>query len=469
MNEILSAFHVSISDGGRPILTDMTFSIMEGEIMGLVPIDNQGFSEFLQLLRRSPRLDKGYLSFDGKEIASVMHGAASDSRVAFIGKEPGLIPSLSIEDNFFVLRRNSPYLVNKRRMHAAFSAICDEYGLDIDGASAAADISDKDRVRIEMIKAAELGYRLIVMIDISSFLGPKDSRDIQHLIEHIAAKGCSFIYISSHHEELLSFTDRIMLMKSGSMIFIGKPSEYDGKLIRAISGSYCLIPGKARDFPRPPIGSVEYGGISIPFSDGRCTVILDLDNHVPGYAYLSLCGKDSPVSILLHDDKLSLHDSRLSFIPADPRFLIFPEMDYIENMAIRASEKIPLFWERKKRFYMSIKEEYGLSDGIEGVDLYNLTEDDLYDLVYSRVELESPDAVAIIEPFMSLDLEGRMNVKRHLERLCGKGIAVIVFAISLSDTLQIADSLTVLQNGSILISALPEDFPSLQERMPMLR
>lgn len=469
MREIFSAFHAAISNGGRPVLSDITFSLSEREIVGLIPIDNQGFPEFLRMLVKCPILDKGHLSYMGREIASSMHASAVECKTAFIGRESGIIPALSIEDNFFTMRHHSPYIISQKKMRRAFVSVAKEYGLSLSSDGKGGMLSQKDRIKFEMIKAVELGYRIIVMIDIASIIGPKDGREIQALMRRLSEKGVSFLYISSHHEELIAFADRIMMMKNGSIIFIGKPEEYTDRLISALVGSYRMIPQRKGRKEERLCGYVHYSSFSIPFFSSCCLVILDLDNKVPDAFSEAVSGRNSGFSITVGGKRRSLYDRRVAFIPSDPQLQVFPDMSYLENMALRASDKIRFFWQRKGKFLKSIGDEFGNDDIINSPDLYGLSEDQLYELVYRRVELEGPDVVFILEPFRGLDLEGRMNVRRHIERLCNKKIAVVILAISLSDTLNVADRLLVLQDETVMLSAVPEEFGNLRDSLPLMR
>lgn len=470
MSEVVSFLHVSLSQGGNNVLDDVTFSIHRGEIVGLIPIDNLGLNELLSLFVKSPVLDRGRITYLGKEVATAMHGSSSMLKVGYIGTESHLFPSLSIEDNFFMMRPNAPYFARKKQMHDAFSAVKKEYGIDTDSWH----YDEKSRCKIEMIKAVELGCKLIVAIDPGSFLGPKDAKEIKELMRRFALdNGTAFLYISSHHEELVTFTDRIMMMRNGSIIYSAPPEEYDDSLIKAVSGSF-LARAIAEREKHPvvmtrKIGHIEYLAADIPVMKGKCSVILDFDNQASFAAYDSLYGLESPMAIYLNGKLKTISDLDISFIPAYPVRSLFPEMSYFDNLSFRVSEKIPLFWQLKRKYFRSILSEYGNDDVMHMRDLYSLTSEQLYDLVYRKVEFESPDAVVIIQPFMGLDLKGRGRVLSHITRLLQKGISVIIFAISLSDTLNVADTLYILQNGRIFRAIASEDFHSIPDILPMLR
>lgn len=468
MNELLSAFHISSSKNGKQLLEDITFTLHKGEIMGFIPLDNQGFDEFFHLLDTGNGIERGKLTFYSQK------KGFKNSNIAFIGKRPRLIPALSLEENFYVIRRNAPYLVRKKQMRMALSAIRAEYGIDAECGKVASSIDEKTRCKVEMIKAVELGYPLVVLFDLASFLGPKDAREIQSLMKRLSSeRATTFIYVSRHHEELVGFCDRIMMMSNGSIIYIGPPDEYDDRLINAVSGrflgTYQRLRKEHHKEEGKAIGSVAIGKNVIPLMEGSCSVILDFDNHAPKDAYDSLCGKSSPVSFFIKEKRCTLSDRRISFIPSNPLLSLCPEMSYFDNLCLRASEKIPFFWQRKGRFLKNIRMEYGNPDVLDEANLYNLSEDELYELVYRRVGMETPDVVVIIQPFLGLDLEGRENIVRHINTLMRKKIAVVIFAISLSDTLKVADRLYVFQNGNMLLSALPGEFSSIQEVLPLIR
>lgn len=89
-----------------------------------------------------------------------------------------------------------------------------------------------------------------------------------------------------------------------------------------------------------------------------------------------------------------------------------------------------------------------------------------YDLIYARVLLQRPKAALCVQPFMQADVEQRMHIWQLIEKLLEKGIAVVILAVNLADTLSLADRLVRIQNGRVLASYDRREFGSLPDDIP---
>ena len=64
-----------------------------------------------------------------------------------------------------------------------------------------------------------------------------------------------------------------------------------------------------------------------------------------------------------------------------------------------------------------------------------------YDLVYQRILLQNPKVVFCIQPFQGADMEMRIHIWKLLEQILEKGIALVILAINLADSLSLASRL----------------------------
>ena len=89
-----------------------------------------------------------------------------------------------------------------------------------------------------------------------------------------------------------------------------------------------------------------------------------------------------------------------------------------------------------------------------------------YDLVYTRVLLQRPRVAVCMQPFMNADVEQRMQIWTLMERLLEKGVAVLILAVNLADSLSLADRLIRVLDGRVQAIYGREDFASLPPSAP---
>ena len=147
--------------------------------------------------------------------------------------------------------------------------------------------------------------------------------------------------------------------------------------------------------------------------------------------------------------------------------MIFPELDYMNNLCICLAEKVPSIW-HDHRLRNSIFREYAsvLGEEVFYMPVENLSEKQKYQLVYTRILLQKPEILFCIQPFMGADLVHRMYIWSMLEKFLDKGISVVILSLNLSDSLAMADRLLILDKGGRGGELQREEFSGIMLPLP---
>lgn len=162
------------------------------------------------------------------------------------------------------------------------------------------------------------------------------------------------------------------------------------------------------------------------------------------------------------------HDSRMAVIQELPtKTMIFPELDYMDNLSISLSRRIASVWKNNK-IRNSIRREYAEFLGNEVFDMQveELSEKQKYQLVYTRVLLQKPKIVFCINPFRGADVPHRMVIWKLLENFLDKEIAVVILSLGFSDSLSLADRLLIISGDGTTQEIRREEFASLTFQVP---
>ena len=79
-------------------------------------------------------------------------------------------------------------------------------------------------------------------------------------------------------------------------------------------------------------------------------------------------------------------------------------------------------------------------------------------LVYHRVRLFKPKVLVCIQPLAKGDMFVRMKILALLREILKGGTAVLIISANISDTLEIADRLMVVENGTCVVSYEKNEF-----------
>lgn len=477
-DEILRMENVTSESEGITFLDNINLHIFKGEIMGLIPINIQGKSQIIQLLCQNRSIDYGRIYFNNELVNYYEHSTYTMNRVYVIEEKNKLIQDLTVSDNIFVLRRGfKKYLINRKVLKVQVNLFLVEMGVLIDPDELVINLNPFEQCIVELLKAIISGSTLIVVSDISNVLSIVDLSKIHDLIKYYSKKGYSFLYIGNHHQEVFAICNRVALMKDGSIIKVLDEKELTEEMIKVYTISF--------EDAKPTLGRYEGQGIlefqnvytnhlnNISFSVGKgeCVVFFDTNNTIYSDLLQLMNGEQCPKYGEIFWDKhkftekmakSALENGIAVIVENAIRNMLFENLSYVENLYFLVDKKLKK--NRKSKVLKSIISEYEVIVGEEiyEKDISKLELTSLYNLVYYRIHLFKPKVVFCMQPFSGADMYLRKHIADLIRVLKRKGIAVIILAVNISDTLSVADRFLVIEHGSIVKEYSKEEFSSIR-------
>lgn len=477
-NEVIRLDKVTQIVDGVTLLGDMNLQIFQGEIMGLLCINAYGQEALIQLLSQNVPIHYGYVYFQEQLVNSYKRSSMSLNRVSIIEKRSRLIEDLTMADNIFVLRRGfKKFLIDPKTLKAQLELFTKDLDINIDGGELVANLTFFEKFVTELLKAVITGVKLVVLRDISNFVGAADLVKIQGLLRHYAAQGFSFLYICNHHEELFKICDRIALMENGKIVKVLSKNSFQDELILHYTLDFCRTPPPTLSKSKRN-GVLKLEGVvtdnikdmSVTVEKGECVVFLDISNTVLTDMMELMTGDLVPdEGKLLLDGEDFLKNTRqlgksLCFIKENPiQSMLLPEMSYIDNLCFPLDRKQPLLW-LDSRIKKGVVQEYAplIGEDIYATDITYLSPLSLYNLIYYRVHLYHPKVVICAQPFAGADMYLRHHLIHLINELRARKITVIILAVSLSDSLKVADRLLTIEQGRLNKEYSSEEFRLLR-------
>ena len=489
-NEVLRLEKVNLREQGVTLLDNLNLHIFEGEIMGLVPIDTHGLSALCDLLRENVPLHYGYVFYREKLINTWRSPRPHYNRISVIQAKSCLVDGLTVADNIFVLRPGfRGRLMRPSAFRRQLMPFIHSIGIPIDADARVEDLTVFERFVVELLKAVVAGSRLIVLNEISTLINEAELGKLHAILRHYAAEGVSFLYVCFHFEELLQISDRTALMMQGRVVKLLEGSEMIPQSLLPYSAPYEQMVASQLARGAHQIGGEVFsarlpeaavGGLAFSVRAGECLVLQDLDNHfIDGFLGV-LSGAHPPQGtrlLLCGRPFRPGHDRRLAVIQDQPgRTMVFPGLNYLENLCFTMDHRIPSLW-RSGRVKRGLRRAYTEWLGPDLLErrVEDLTETGRCELVYRRILLQRPDVVFCVQPFRMADVAMRMSIWRLLEELLDRGVAVVILAVNLADSLSLADRLIRVRRGQpqeafdrVHFNDLPADVPwrSLYQGIP---
>lgn len=462
--EVLRLENVTEITDGVTLLEDVNLQIFKGEIMGLICINYGGQDELVELLQKNVPIHYGRVYYNEKLVNSYEHTSSSNNKIPIIERHSRLADDLRVADNIFVLRHGfKKYLINRSKLNAQLKQFTDELDLDLDGNRLVARLTPFEKYACELLRAVVAGAKLVVIKDISNCVGTADLLRFQELLRHFAGQGFSFLYVCNHHEEAFKICGRLALMENGRVIKVLDKNDFTR---HKMSPYYMDVYSGVPSIPKPgqenilrfeSVSTENLHNASFDVAKGECVVILDMNNTVLSDIMMVMKG-DIPLEsgqICLENKPYSRRTARhaiengVAFIGQYPTStMLYPDMDYMKNLCFLVDQKCKNF-RMNRKVRKSVVQEYGplLGKDLYERDITRLGPVSLYNLIYYRIHLYNPKVVFCVQPFSDADLNLRRQVVALIMLLKKKGIAVIILAVNLSDSLIVADRLLLIKEG----------------------
>lgn len=482
--EVLRMERVSCVEQGVMQLDNFNLHIFSGEIMGLLPINNHGLTTLLQLLQRNTPLRYGYVYYRGERVNTWRAVKQHRNRIGLIQSERCLVDGLTVADNIFVLRPGfKTWLIRPKILKKQLFPFLKSIDIHINADSYVDELTPFEKAVVDVLKSVVAGCKLIILRDISSIVSEDELRKIHNLIRYYTAEGISFLYIDFHFEDIHQICDKVALLSNGRIIKVLSSDEtmpqtfenytrvYNAKVKEQISRT-----GHDQDlcnvvFEAQSICGEIINDLSFSITAGECVVMQDVDNQIFGELLSVLSGEKIPSSGKLlvcgseFDDSSKRDISVIQELPS--KTMLFNEMSYLDNLCFSLDHRLPEIW-RSSSVREGIRREYACVVGEDVFDMRvdSLTEMQKYELVYTRIAIQNPRVAFCVQPFRRADIELRMYIWQLLKMLLERGIAVVILAVNLADSLSLADRLIRVHRDKSNIVYSRAEFASMPVSAP---
>ena len=200
---------------------NLSFSIYEGQMAGMVAVNDTGIEVLLNLLQTNTRDNiTGKIYVRGKLVHNQDYCESAPNNISIIDYNNRLFKGLSTIDNIFVTPRRERHglVISSKKERSRFLWIKSELNIDLPESKNCENISNADRCIIEILRAVTAEAAMIVMVGLSNFLTEREYKKVRGIIQKFRKKGVTFLMIGNDYSEIIGFADFTILMRDGTNI-----------------------------------------------------------------------------------------------------------------------------------------------------------------------------------------------------------------------------------------------------------
>ncbi len=474
---ILQTKGICKSFGGTQALKGIDFQLRRGEIHGLIGENGAGKSTLIKIISGSYVRDEGEIWIDGKpaDIREPKDSLALGIRV--ISQEFNLMGDMSVAENMCAgdypckggaLR----WVIDRKRMNEEAQRILNDLGEQIRAETLVKKLSVAQQQTVEIAKALWEEPKILIMDEPTAALNDQETKHLFDLLRRLKARGVSVIFITHRLQEQFELTDRITVLRDGSLIGVleTKEATADGLATmmvgKNISANYQKRQSSAGDViyeTRDLWVNDQVRQINLQVRRGEIVSIFGLLGQGQDALSRALIGDIRPRSgeIYIRGEKTILRSPRdavrhkIGFVSEDRKkagLLLLQTLK--RNISVASMNKIS-----RKGIIRSGAENELVNTWIEKLRIKcssssqpvaSLSGGNQQKALIARWLANDSEFIILNLPTRGVDIGAKYDIYQILEDFCAAGVGVLIISLELPEVLGVSDRIYVMRDGRLV-------------------
>jgi len=225
MNDLLQVRGISKRFGGLQAVSDVSFNLGEGEILGLIGPNGAGKTTLFNLVNGVFKSDTGTITFWGKDITGCSPDQVVHLGLARTHQIVRPLSGMSVLENVIVGACFGREHQSMREARATALEVLERVGLADRANSSARALTLAGKKRLEVARALAARPKLLLLDEVLAGLNPTEIGQMIALILSIRDGGVSVFMIEHVMQAIMNLSDRIVVLNLGRKIAEAPPAE----------------------------------------------------------------------------------------------------------------------------------------------------------------------------------------------------------------------------------------------------
>ncbi len=220
---ILEVSNLSKAYGGLQATDQLSFSVRQGELLGIIGPNGAGKTTLFNLLNGFVTPDKGSIRFQNKALMNLRPNRICAMGIARTFQVAKPFTHLSVLDNVIV----GAYVHTSSREAAGqiASAAIALVGLEQQCALPGANLTNKELRLMELARALASKPSLILVDEILAGLDPEAMQEMLVVLQKVKALGITIVIIEHSMQAMVQLVDRFVVLDHGALLAQGSPED----------------------------------------------------------------------------------------------------------------------------------------------------------------------------------------------------------------------------------------------------
>ena len=204
-DQLLSLDGIHAGYGETDILTDLSLSIDEGEIVSLVGRNGAGKTTTLRSIMGIIEPTAGTVTYRGEDVTALDATASAKRGLAFVPEERRIFPELSVRENLEIAAHGG-------------APDADNHGSSLSGG---------EQQMLAIARALVAGADLLILDEPTEGLAPYIVQDVMDMVEALNDRGITVLLVEQNVHVGLALADRNYVIDQGEIVWEGTSDELE--------------------------------------------------------------------------------------------------------------------------------------------------------------------------------------------------------------------------------------------------
>lgn len=233
---LLQVSNLSKNFGGLKAVSDVTFSLAKGEIVGLLGPNGAGKTTAFNMIAGYLKPSSGKVTLDGRDITGMKPWDICLAGVARTFQLSKTFGDLTLVENLMVggFARH----VDRARNEERAREVCRFLGMGEKADLEAHNLTAFDRRKLELGRALCTEPTLLLMDEVVAGATPSEAAEMVQLVLRVRETGVTILIVEHVMKVIMSLSDRVIVLDHGELIAVGQPRDVvkEPKVLKAYFG-----------------------------------------------------------------------------------------------------------------------------------------------------------------------------------------------------------------------------------------
>lgn len=474
---VLTMKNISKTFPGVKALSNVDFTLREGEIHALMGENGAGKSTLIKVLTGVHDFEAGEIRMAGND-SPIINNSPQDAQnngISTVYQEVNLCPNLTVAENLFIGREPRKFgMIDWKTMNQKSAEVLKSLDIHVPPTQQLDECSIAIQQMIAIARAVDMKCRVLILDEPTSSLDDEEVEKLFTLMRKLKSEGVGIIFVTHFLEQVYAVCDRITVLRNGALVgeyeienlprvqLVSKMMGKDFDDLADIKSDHqnnsgnqeVLIEAKGISHHgtiKPfdlTINKGEVIGLTGLLGSGRSEMVRSIygaDKADSGT--LKINGKEVKINTPLDAMK-----EGMAYLPEDRKKEgIIADLSVRENIIIALQAKRGMFKLLSRKQMEEFADKYidllQIKTASRETPIKSLSGGNQQKVIIARWLLTNPEYLILDEPTRGIDVGTKTEIQKLVLQLADEGKAVTFISSEIEEMLRTCSRMAVLRDG----------------------